>query len=395
MKIAHVTATFPPYAGGTGNVAYYNARVLASRGHDVHVFTAMLKTSPDEQTLDGIAVHRLKPWLRYGNAPLLPTLFSQISGFDIIHLHMPFYGGIELLHLLRQQRDTALIITHHQDVKLTGVANIVSTIHDRFIGLEVMSRADRVCFTSLDYAQTSHFTPHLEIRNIKATALPNGVDTSRFAVKPYPERLSEHYQIEDNKFKVLVVGVLDRAHYFKGVTHLLDAIARLENPDVLVFIVGEGELRETYQEHAAKIGLQDVAHFPGFVPDEELPDYYRMADVTVLPSTTPGEAFGLVLLESMACGTPVIASDMPGVRTVVSPPVDGFLFPPGDVKELSDILQTMILLAPEAREQMGCAGRKKVVREYDWNRIGDILESLYMEVLDPEFSVGDSGASFN
>ncbi len=79
-----------------------------------------------------------------------------------------------------------------------------------------------------------------------------------------------------------------------------------------------GELQEFYKHKATALGLSDRVAFPGFVPDERLPDYYRLADVTVLPSINSGEAFGLVLLESLACATPVIASSLPGVRTVVA-----------------------------------------------------------------------------
>ncbi|MCB0002896.1 MAG: glycosyltransferase, partial [Anaerolineae bacterium] len=74
LRIAHVTATFPPYRGGTGNVCYHNARELARRGHDVHVFTSTVDGAPQRETRDGIEIHRLSPLVRVGNAPLLPQL---------------------------------------------------------------------------------------------------------------------------------------------------------------------------------------------------------------------------------------------------------------------------------------------------------------------------------
>jgi glycosyltransferase involved in cell wall biosynthesis len=106
-----------------------------------------------------------------------------------------------------------------------------------------------------------------------------------------------------------------------------------------------------------------------------------MADVTVLPSTTMGEAFGLVLVESLACGTPVIASALPGVRTVVDHSTDGLLVQPGNVSDLANSLHTMLTMPTEQRHHMGMLGRHKVVTRYAWHRIGTLLETLYAEVL--------------
>jgi glycosyltransferase involved in cell wall biosynthesis len=94
-----------------------------------------------------------------------------------------------------------------------------------------------------------------------------------------------------------------------------------------------------------------------------------------------GEAFGLVLIESLACGTPVIASDLPGVRTVVADGRDGLLVPPTDADALAAALGLMLALPPEARQAMGAAGRAKVVERYDWRVIGARLEAIYQETL--------------
>jgi glycosyltransferase involved in cell wall biosynthesis len=107
-----------------------------------------------------------------------------------------------------------------------------------------------------------------------------------------------------------------------------------------------------------------------------------MAAVTVLPSLTSGEAFGLVLIESLASGTPVIASDLPGVRTVVADGEDGYLIQPGDVIALKDKLVEALALPPRQRETMGAAGRCKVEARYAWERIGERLEEIYRRVLE-------------
>jgi glycosyltransferase involved in cell wall biosynthesis len=176
---------------------------------------------------------------------------------------------------------------------------------------------------------------------------------------------------------VLFVGGLDSAHYFKGVSVLIDALAYLDG--VHAMIVGDGDLRASYEAQAQTVAKGRV-HFAGKVPLGELIALYQAATVTVLPSTTQGEAFGMVLIESMACGTPVVASDLPGVRTVVNNGVDGLLVAAGDATRLAGALAHFTDDTTTTRT-MGEKGRAKVSRHYAWPHIGDRLEQLYRQVL--------------
>ncbi len=382
MRIAHITATFPPEKTGTGNVAYHNAVELARRGHELHVFTALSPGQLPTETMHGIAVHRLRPLFRYGNAPLLPSLFGEIGRrkCDMVHLHMPFYGGAEAIYLLCWRAGLPLVITHHQDVKLQGLAGMISRVHDRIIGQRLMRRADRACFTSLDYAYASQFAPMIASHRLRPGELPNGVDVERFVPGERAAHLLHRYHL-DGRNVVLFVGVLDRAHYFKGVHILLEAMQHLHDATTALVVVGKGDLLDHYRQQADTLGIADRLHFAGFVPDAELADYYRLADVTVLPSTTAGEAFGLVLIESLACGTPVIATALPGVRTVVADGQDGLLVAPGSAADLAEKLRAILTLPAQQRHEMGMAGRRKVEERYAWPQIGTQLESLYNEIL--------------
>jgi glycosyltransferase involved in cell wall biosynthesis len=118
------------------------------------------------------------------------------------------------------------------------------------------------------------------------------------------------------------------------------------------------------------------------VSEADLPRYYRLADVTVLPSTTMGEAFGLVLVESLASGTPVVASNLPGVRTVITLGAqgDGMLVEPRNPTALAAALR-QILSDEHTRRAMGQRGRAKVEIGYDWTHIGAQLEQIYQRVL--------------
>ena len=377
LRIAHVTATFPPYRGGTGNVCYHNARELARRGHDVHVFTSTVDGAPQRETRDGIEIHRLSPLVRVGNAPLLPQLLSALRGFDVIHLHYPFYGG-EITTLAARLRHTPLVITYHQDVFQTGLLGMGASILVRTLGRWTLRSADRLLFTSADYGRASYVRPMMTGREQTIGELANGVDVTAFIPGPAPQHLRERYGLRDGDQVALLVGGLDQAHYFKGVDIFLQALSGLP-AHVHGVLVGDGDLRPSYQARAAALGMTERIIFAGRVPDSELADYYRLADVTVLPSTTMGEAFGLVLVESMACGRPVIASDLPGVRTVVAEGVDGFLVPPGNSSTLAECLRTMLAVPAAQRHAMGRAGRRKVEERYSWEQIGARLEVIYRQ----------------
>ncbi len=363
MKIAHVTATFPPYWAGTGNVAYHNARLLHERGHEVVVLTA---STPRDHEIDfPFEVRRLPAPFRLGNAPLTPGLVGALKGFDIIHLHYPFIFGAELTALAARRFGIPLLITYHNDLLATGVRGQLFRWYTASSQPWVLRRANLLIGTSQDYAQHSLFQSTTPPEAAFAV-LPNGVDIQQFQPG---DRSSDRF--------ALLVGGLDRAHHFKGIRVMIEALSKV--PDAQAVIVGDGDLRSEYEVLAQQLAPGRI-RFAGRVSPGELSDLYSRATVGVLPSTTQGEAFGMVLIEAMAAGAPVIASNLPGVRTVVEHGQDGLLVEPGDVTGLADALNQLLSNPSRARE-MGSRGRAKVHRLYDWNVIANTLERLYREVL--------------
>jgi glycosyltransferase involved in cell wall biosynthesis len=372
MRVAHVTATFPPYFGGTGNVCYHNARVLAARGHQVEVFTAETHGTIDDPP--GVTVHRLKPVIQVGNAPLLPQLL-RLQHFDLVHLHYPFYTGAEFVSLAR----IPYVVTYHQDVELGGLLGYGTRLHGRTIGNIVLRRAAMICSTSLDYFAHSTYAALDTRPECTVVEVPNGVDVQSFRPGPIDQRVRLRYGIPPDACLALFVGAQDRAHYFKGIPTLLRAVAK--QPETALLLAGDGDLRSDFEQLANDLGITDRVVFAGRVETAELPSLYRAADLLVLPSETRGEAFGMVLLEAMASGRPVIASDLPGVRSVVDHGADGLLVEAGNSEALAAALATFAQMPRATRLALGAAGRQKVEDRYDWTRIGRKLEALYLEVL--------------
>jgi phosphatidylinositol alpha-mannosyltransferase len=155
----------------------------------------------------------------------------------------------------------------------------------------------------------------------------------------------------------------------------------------MLLLVGDGDRKETYEKLTEALGVTDRVRFLGRVAHEKLPEIYAAADVVALPSHIQ-ESFGMILIEGMASGKPVIASDLPGARAVVDHGEDGFLVRPGDAADLARQLNHLLALDEAKRRAMGHAGRRKVEEQYAWPRIGARLETLYCGVV-----AGDSRAA--
>ncbi len=383
LRVAQVVCTFPPYRGGMGNSAYHFSRLTAAAGIDTTVFTPAYRRSEGERRKfadgDSFKVVRLKPALQYGNAAFIPQLLWRLKGFDLIHLHYPFYGAMLpiVLRKLFLDRKTRLVLHYHMDSIGSGLKGLIFKLN-RILVLPLLLRlSDFITCASLDYAKNSALTGYFERYQDKFITMPFGVDPDIFKAvekRPSPE-------FEKN---ILFVATLDKAHDFKGLGVLLLALkSLLSDPNCLkqglkisLTVVGSGEMQEHYQTVSRELGVADSVRFVGGLPPAELAGAYGRAAVFVLPSINQGEAFGLVLLESMACGTPVVASNLPGVRNVFHNGREGLSVIPGDAKDLAAKIK-QILLDERSARRMSQAGIELVRKKYDWNIIGAELTRLY------------------
>jgi len=373
MKIAEVTPTFPPYKGGIGNVSYYNTWSLATLGHEVTVFTPRYKRVEREEY--PFQIQRLHPWFKYGNAGILPQLLWKLWSYDVIHLHYPFFGGAEIIYFLDKIKDLKLLVTYHMDVVGVGFMAKFFNWHTHNVLPRILDRADKIIVTSYEYARKSNLKERLLAEPDKFIDIPCGVNHLLFKPRYKDKSIIGQYDLYNKKI-ILFVGALDKAHYFKGINVLIQAVNKLSgSDDFRVLIVGDGELRETYQGMVSNLGLNRKIIFLGFVADNLLPKFYNLADIFVLPSIDKSEAFGVVSLEAMASGVPVVSSDLAGVRSVIGKREAGVLVKPGDVDKLANTLK-YLLDNPTECQQMGKIGREKVLKEYTWDKIGYRLDGV-------------------
>lgn len=375
MKIAHIISTFYPYKSGMGNSVASFARELLNFKHEVTVITPNLKSQ--EQTSEdwhGVKILRLKPLFSYGSAAILPTVAKDLKNYDLVHLHYPFYGTAELVALakIRSPRKIKLILHYHMDTRGRGLKGLIF-IWYRIFWLPILLRlADEVVCASLDYAKHSDLGRYYQKHYQKFSQVPFGVDVEHF--KNCRLESSDHHNI-------LFVGALDHQHYFKGVDKLIEALPTIiaSVPDATLTIVGRGDLEDAYKQMAQDANLADKVTFVNDASDSALVDYYSQASLLVLPSINQSEAFGLVLLEAMACGKPVVASNLPGVRSVFKKGKHGLRVQPGDVKDLSDKI-IYLLTHKNVADRMGLAAKNLVAKRYSWPAAGAKLNEIYYRV---------------
>lgn len=352
MKIAQIVCVYPPYAGGIGTSAE-QFEALLGKTHEIETFHPK----------------NTKPLLKLGHGAFIPSLYKKLSRFDAIFLHYPFFGTAELVWLFKRLNpNKKLVVYYHMDVKgLNPLAKLLS-LPSLISRSWLLKRADKIVCSSFDYIKNSQIKEVFAANPEKFVELPFGIDTKKFI---------PHHPHTDSVKKILFVGGLDKAHYFKGVDNLIKACAGLAIKDWQLVIGGEGDLKANYETLAKELEIKDKVIFVGKLKAEELIKAYQSASVLVLPSINSNEAFGIVLIEALACGTPVIASDLPGVRSVFSDHIEGLLIKPRSVSDLTEKLET-ILNDNDQRELMRLNARELAVNKYDISLTEARLNKLFL-----------------
>lgn len=384
MKIAQIVCIFPPYRGGIGNSVYNISDTLSSLGHEVTVLTPDYNHADEEDRKSDqlvgpenkFIIRRLRPIFKIGNGAFIPQLFFKLNSFDIIHLHYPFYGAVKavLLKKLLAGKKMKLVLHYHMDSRARGLKGFIFYLY-RILFLPILARSAKIITcASLDYIKHSDLRKYYRLKPHKFRQTSFGVNLDQFVI--YHDGLNSQRQ----NYSILFVGGLDKAHYFKGLENLIKALAQLiknsKFSSTILNVVGCGDLLEYYKKCANDLGVTKLVFFHDSVGDSKLVDFYNYCDCLVLPSINKAEAFGLVLLEAMACSRPVITSNLPGVRSVFKNGRQGLLVKPDNVKDLVEKIQ-IILGDKQRSELMGRAGRELVQKKYTWEKVGKRLDSIY------------------
>jgi 1,4-alpha-glucan branching enzyme len=375
MEILHITGEYPPVvSGGLGRYVEAVATRSAVRGHDVSVH--LVEGAPDSfqererepstvdltrTAFDPARVERLSSGVHRVD-DLRRALDVPAGDPDIVHVH-DWYGVFEAA-VLADDPNCRLVMSSHLPMR-AGFTYEGHPIDRRAkVNIEALGfrLADRVTAPSSFTMET--LATEYDVPNSRLTVVPNGVDT-------------EYYTPSATGATPPIVLAAGRLTAQKGFGYLLDAVAALpEDREYRVEIVGEGPGRQQLEARAAELGIADRLSFAGYLPDDALRERYRRAAVTVFPSVY--EPFGLVALESMAAGTPVVAFETGGVPEFVDHGEQGLLVPPGDADATAAAVDAL-LADPDRRARMGEQARRRA-EQFDWGVVVDNLEALYEEV---------------
>ena len=377
-KICFLSPRFYPFTGGVEVFSYELTKRLVKMGYEIQVLTTDFESRPGPDLVDGIKIHRYRiPFFAF-RTPIIPHIPLTIlfNECDLIHVISTYPTLTDLTIMIGKSLGKPVVVTHQLDGGADGwLGRCATKLYHRTVAAPILQFADRIVATSQSYADTS---PILQPVLQKVEVIPNAVDETIFNPNVDGSRITDRYGLQRTR-NVLFVG---RLVPYKGVEYLLSAIEilRHEFVDIRLIIVGDGELKEKLTHQADGLGIRENVTFVGHVPNSELPPFYASSDLTVLPSVSRLEAFGIALLEAMACGKPVIASSIPGVRDVVEDDVTGCLIPPRDAISLAGAI-SKIIRNKRLAERMGREARKRIEENYTWRRVTHSYERVYSDLL--------------
>lgn len=372
MNVVHVYKDYYPVLGGIENHLRVLAEEQARRGHRV----AVLAASPGRGFVDCVAggvrtvlVPRLGTLC---STPISPGFFTTLHRLeaDLVHLHFPHPPG-ELAHFFARSRRPTVITYHSDVVRQRRLLRLYGPLLRR-----VLDGAARIIATSPRYAESS---PLLSARSRKCRVVPLGIHTRRF-----DDPLGEAGRAARARWGiapgVLLAVFVGRLRYYKGLDHLLDAVARV--PDAHLLLVGDGPLFAWCRERVRTLGITARVRLTGTVTEEDLPGCYLAGDLFVLPSTLRAEAFGTTIVEAMASGLPAITTEIAtGTSWVNQHGVTGLVVPPADPGALA---AAIVALGRDAdtRRRMGAAARARAREHFQAGAMAEAVERVYEEALE-------------
>jgi|LGVF01.1.fsa_nt_gb glycosyltransferase involved in cell wall biosynthesis len=387
MKVAFVTFEYPPFImGGAGIYATNITRELAKLGHQVIVFTPQINDLEEKKDeLNNLEIERIRMNKRLPFKALqfwlhLPSEVKKVESkkrFDIIH-----FNGISYWFLKNRISKAPHVITvHHlvQDAIRNNNLSLISRIKDvsgennlfiPFIEKRCVKCVDRIIAVS-NFTK-KQITTTYKIPSDKVKVVYNGVDLNGYTfIKEEMGKTKKQLNL-DRKPTILFVGRIDDPR--KGLDLLLKAFKKvLGKNDAMLLVVGKGDQTEA-KKLATSLGIAENVVFSGFVEEATLKRYYALCEVYVCPSRLEG--FGLTILEAMATGKPIVATDVGAIPEIIKSEENGILVELGNINELSSAI-CRFLHDKKIVEQIGKRNADYVKEKFSWVWAAKETERIY------------------
>lgn len=383
MRILIVLTYFQPHKSGLTVYAVQQARALASQGHNVTVLTSRYDPALPLETWDqGVRIIRLPVAFRLSKGVIMPKMpiraWQLIRESDVVNLHVPQVDAALVTFLAKLQRKP-VVLTYHCDLKMpSGFVNMAAGWAARTANQISARLADVIVHNTRDFAENSPFLrDYLE----KLQVIPPPIIVAPVSQADI-DRFREEYGVKPSD---RVVGMLARLATEKGVEYLVAAMPAIlkSQPDVRAIFVGEYE--NVFGEEAYKHKLLPMIRelgdrwlFTGVVSELEKAVFFHVCDVLVLPSINSTESFGMVQIEAMSCGTPVVATDLPGVRQPVQSTGMGQIVPLRDSDALAQAVSEVLASSRRPNPE-----ELSMLRDiYSPDSVARAYENLFQELTD-------------
>lgn len=337
MEVLQITKWFIPYRGGVETVVEQLCQGLLRRGIGAEVLTCHHSPAmrDDHDPVGSIPVTRCQSFGNYFGTPVsvsYPFHYRRLAASStLLHFHAPFPAG-ELVLPLADLSDKKVVVTFHAAPGDTRW-RMLSRIY-RPVIRNLLNRADRIAVTSPQMRDQSDVLEGLR-EKCRVIPLAANVDVANLS----QEQIHHAREKKGLDGQPVLLGV-GRMVYYKGFKYAIEA---MKSVDAELVLVGQGEDREALQEKASEWGVADRVHFPGYVSSEELSEYYALADLFVFPSVASAEAFGIVQVEAMAHGLPVVNTGLPtGVPFVSKDEETGLTVEPRNADALASAINRLL-----------------------------------------------------
>ncbi|MDR2202993.1 MAG: glycosyltransferase family 4 protein [Nitrososphaerota archaeon] len=380
QQLCIVTNVFLPSVGGIQIVTYEQSKRLLQKNFDLTIVTNRIQT-PKKYTYENINVEcyeSINIGFRLGIPYTIPTIHSfpvftkNIKNSKLVHAHgHPYLTSLIASKLAKQYEKPFILTQHNTFIDYNNVFNHIEKINDLIVGKETLKQADKIITVS---NATKEYVLSIGANPNKIKVIHNGVDLNRF--KPLPQIKEEMRKKIGIPKDAKVVLTVRRIVYKNGVDTLIDAAnLAIKKKQHLVFIIaGKGPDMTSIQNQIEQLGLEKNIKLTGFVADQALHLYYNAADMFVLPSKS-GEGLPLVALEAMACGLPVIATNVGGISEIMIKDF-GKLVPANNPQTLADAIIEFADTNKSADELHAI-----VETQYSWDKNVSQLIELYEELI--------------
>jgi glycosyltransferase involved in cell wall biosynthesis len=365
LRVLHIGNFYTPHMGGIET--HLQALCSALRDEvDLRVIVSSDDNHTVEHTLDGVPVHRIATLLTAFSTPICPAMVARIraSRADLVHIHLP--NPTAVLAYLASGHRGRLVITYHSD---TVRQKVMGRLFEPFLQA-ILRRASAIIATSPNYLATSSaLQPHRD----RCHVIPYGIDTAQFE-----QRDAAAVDRVHRKYGPRMVVSVGRLVYYKGFEYLIRAMSQVRGK---LLIIGDGPLRGELGDLASQLGIADKVIFAGEIQNSSVAPYYQAAVVFALPSVARSEAFGIVQIEAMAAGLPVVNTALDsGVPFVSLHNQTGLTVPPRDPKALAVALNRL-LDDPALRQSLGESARLRASKEFSATLMTSRTMNLYRRLL--------------